>query len=94
MAGLKTPARLARRLQELAAVPSRAVPAVAGRLAAIIPPPPLGSVAVVASGGEVRITQTRPHGPPVASALPTNGIPAVWASTIADETGKAGKGAP
>jgi hypothetical protein len=91
---LKTPARLAQRLGELAAVPSRAAPAIASRLAAIIPPPPLGSVAVVASGGEARITQTRPHGPPVASVLPEDGLPSGWAAAISDETGNAAKGAP
>jgi hypothetical protein len=94
MAGLKTPARLAQRLAELTAVPSRGAPAIASRLAALIPPPPLGSVAVVVSGGEIRVTQTRPHGPPVASVLPEDGLPSGWAAAIADETGKSVKGAP
>ncbi len=83
------PAKLAARLRGLADVPVRAAPAVAARLRGFVPAPPRGDVVVTASGSEVTITQTRPHGPPVASVLPADGLPPTWRAAIEAETGKA-----
>jgi hypothetical protein len=90
---LKTPARLARRLQELAALSTQAAPAIARRIDGIVrqDPPMLGTVEVTAAGSEVTVRQARPSpgAPPVKSVLPSTGIPPAWAAAIADETGQA-----
>jgi hypothetical protein len=93
MAGLRLPAMLTARLQRLADVPARAAPAIAVRLRGLIPAPPLGSVAVTASGSAVTVTQVRPHGPPIHSVLPDGAAPPAWGAAVAEETARAVEGA-
>jgi hypothetical protein len=85
----RLPAKLALRLQELAAVPSRAAAAIAARLPQAIPAPPRGEVRVTAEGASVVVRQTRPHGAPVRSALPAAGLPPEVREVIMGELDRA-----
>ncbi|HVE13965.1 MAG TPA: hypothetical protein VNI01_11260 [Elusimicrobiota bacterium] len=85
----RLPAKLAARLQDMAAVPSRAAAAIAARLPQALPAPSRGEVRVAAEGGNVVVRQNRPHGPPVCSALPASGLPPETRAVVAEETDRA-----
>lgn len=88
----RTPAKLARVLQGVAAIPSRAAPAVAARLDQLARDEGLlGEVGASASGAGVTIWQKRPSpgAPPVRILLVDDELPATWREAIAEETSKA-----